>query len=208
VGNLIFAATPISGNIANSVENMTDAVSNAGAYVAAPSLVLGAMDFYPLPGRCQGTALPLSQFAADVDYDKDFNGTSKSGGIFRGAYAGEGANPGWRLAADIKDLGSVIHQDGGTTSDGAEGVDASQCGDDGSSPGGEDGGQDSGAGGEADGGVGADTDLSVSDSRDGVNDVSGGCGCHPLSNSGSAAVVLAIILIALAAGRLRPSRRL
>ena len=198
VGNLIFAATPISGSVTNSVENMTDAVTNAGAYVIAPSLVLGEMDFYPLAGRCQGAALPLSQFAADVDYDKDFNGASKNGGIFRGAYAGEGANPGWKLSADNKELGSVIPQDGGTAADGADGVDAGQSEDegltdDGSVPGGEDGGTD------------AETDISVSD---GLNKaVSGGCGCGLAANFGCATIVLAIMVIALAVARLRHSRR-
>jgi hypothetical protein len=60
------------------------------------------MDFYPRPGQCQGSPLDLSPFADEVDYAFDFNGTSKGTFTFRGAYAGQGANPGCVLAADLK----------------------------------------------------------------------------------------------------------
>ena len=33
----------------------------------------------------------------------DFNGSSKGERRFRGAYAGEGVNPGWQLAIGLKD---------------------------------------------------------------------------------------------------------
>lgn len=106
VGNLVFAATPISGTITHQSDNLTDNLDNAGNYVNSPSFVIGLMNFYPLPGAVEGSAINLSQFASDVDYNLDFNGIPKnrfSGQVvFRGAYAGEGTNPGWKVQAGIK----------------------------------------------------------------------------------------------------------
>ncbi|MGQ0614429.1 MAG: hypothetical protein ACT4PV_11900 [Planctomycetaceae bacterium] len=103
VGNLIFAATGISGPVVNLSGNIVDAAGAAGTYVASPSLTLGSMDFFPKTGQCQGPGLDLSAFAAQTAYALDFNGSSKGAATFRGAYAGEGANPGWRLQKSIKD---------------------------------------------------------------------------------------------------------
>ena len=102
MGNLVFAATPISGSIAHQADNITDTFANAVHYVASPSLTLGSMNFYPLVGQAQGTPLNLSPFAANADYNFDFNRTPKAGFTFRGAYAGAGTNPGWQLQAGIK----------------------------------------------------------------------------------------------------------
>jgi hypothetical protein len=45
-------------------------------------------------------------FQSDADYTLDFNGMPKtqvrSAVVFRGAYAGEGQNPGWKLDAAMK----------------------------------------------------------------------------------------------------------
>ena len=60
------------------------------------------MDFYPLAGMASGTPLDMSQFQADTDYARDFNGASKGTFKFRGAYAGDGTNPGWMLDAELK----------------------------------------------------------------------------------------------------------
>jgi hypothetical protein len=83
-------------------DNLEDTAENASLYVAKPSLRLGEMDFYPLPGKCRGEPMDLSRFGACVGCDRDFNGTKKAPFIYRGAYAGEGANPGWRLSDDLK----------------------------------------------------------------------------------------------------------
>lgn len=108
VGNLVFALFPISGQIMRQSENVVAPVEKAPLYVRAPSFDAGAMDFYPLPGRCQGPAIDLSGFQSDADYTRDFNGTpkiqSRGAVVFRGAYAGEGTNPGWRLQPTIKEL--------------------------------------------------------------------------------------------------------
>ena len=58
--------------------------------MTGPSLALGAMDLFPLPGKCQGTAFDLAKFTANTDYDLDFNGMSKAGHVSRGACAGSG----------------------------------------------------------------------------------------------------------------------
>jgi hypothetical protein len=106
IGNLVFALKPISGTIMRQSNNLVDSLENAPKYVHAPSFEIGTMDFYPLPGRCQGAAVDLSLFPTDEDYTLDFNGMPKTGDKgavnFRGAYAGEGANPGWQLQAGVK----------------------------------------------------------------------------------------------------------
>ena len=99
LGNLIFASTPISGVDHLQEQNLVAGQAEAGTFVERPASVLGVMDFYPRPGRVRGAPLDLSPFAAELDFDRDFNGRSKGARTFRGAYAGEGTNPGWRLRA-------------------------------------------------------------------------------------------------------------
>lgn len=101
VGNLVFAAKPLSGSMSQQ-DNIVDTFASAALYVTAPSLTLGKMNFYPLAGKVQGSALPLMQFASDPDYNLDFNRTAKGTMTYRGAYAGSGVNPGWQLQAGIK----------------------------------------------------------------------------------------------------------
>jgi hypothetical protein len=85
---------------------LADTLENAPKYVQAPSFEPGKMDFYPLAGKCQGPAVDLTFFETDNEYTRDFNGTSKTASkastVFRGAYAGEGSNPGWQLHREIK----------------------------------------------------------------------------------------------------------
>lgn len=128
VGNLMFAGSGVSGSFSNASDNLLIAIGDADLHVANPSLDLGSMDFYPLPGMCQGDPLDLSAFSAHADYDRDFNGDSKGALLFRGAYAGEGTNPGWQLDGAVKGevatsppgdttppTGSVLVADGAAT---------------------------------------------------------------------------------------------
>ena len=101
-GNLIFAETPMTGIAIAAQDNLTALPADARSYVRTPSFRLGALDFYPLPGKVKGPPLDLSPFAGELDFDRDFNGVGKDGDRFRGAYAGEGTNPGWQLRAEIK----------------------------------------------------------------------------------------------------------
>ena len=105
VGNLVFSSAPISGQIMQQSDNVVAPVAKAPTYVKSPAFA-GAMDFYPLAGQCQGGPLDLSNFETDTNYSLDFNGASKVAAkgapVYRGAYAGEGSNPGWALAAGMK----------------------------------------------------------------------------------------------------------
>ena len=57
-GNLFFSGGAIVGP-ATASNNIADTFANAGLYVNAPSLTLGAMDFYPRAGMATGPALDL-----------------------------------------------------------------------------------------------------------------------------------------------------
>lgn len=102
-GNLVFSSNAMSSGFGgmNSSNNITDAVANAGNYVANPA-TNGSMNFYPLAGQCTGAALTMTSYAGDSHYDLDFNGDSKGSFTYRGAYAGSGANPGWALGNTLK----------------------------------------------------------------------------------------------------------
>jgi MYXO-CTERM domain-containing protein len=139
MGNLVFAATPVDGTIGTTRDNLVDAFANAASYVASPSFTLGAMDFYPRAGKATGTAIDVSAAAADTDYDKDFNGTSKGAFLYRGAYAGEGKNPGWAPVDGPKGGGSSAPVDAGPTADAS----TSEAGSDAGAS--DDGGGDAGA---------------------------------------------------------------
>jgi hypothetical protein len=111
IGNLVFALVPISGQILRQSDNAVSPLEKAPQYVRSPSFDPGSMDFYPLPGKCLGPAIDLSLFQTDADYGRDFNGLPKTQAkgsvVFRGAYASEGDNPGWRLQSGIKTAGPL-----------------------------------------------------------------------------------------------------
>ncbi len=106
VGNLVFASQPISASAALVSDNLAASVENAPTYVRSPSFEPAGADFYPLPGKCQGSPIDVSAFQSDADYTLDFNGMPKTQAkgavVYRGAYAGEGRNPGWALKASLK----------------------------------------------------------------------------------------------------------
>ena len=64
--------------------------------------MLRKMDLYPLVGAAQKVFIDRSSFAGDTGYNLDFNGYAEGTFNFRGAYAGDGQNPGWRLGAGLK----------------------------------------------------------------------------------------------------------
>ncbi len=101
VGNLVFADTAISGDFSVEEDNLTLAVAAAADYVQDPTPTLGVMDFYPKPGAVSGGQLDLSVFVSDEAWNEDYNGAPKGRASFRGAYAGEGDNPGCPLDASI-----------------------------------------------------------------------------------------------------------
>jgi Quinohemoprotein amine dehydrogenase, alpha subunit domain III len=105
VGNLIFATVPLAGPITQESSNITGSPYKAAIYMRAPAFEASA-DFHPLPGKCQGAPIDLSLFHGNIAYSVDFNGAPKTSAkgavVFRGAYAGEGENTGWRLRVGIK----------------------------------------------------------------------------------------------------------
>ncbi len=207
-GNLIFAETGVSGSGTDVRDNLTDTVANAPQLVSSPSIQLGAMDFYPLAGKCEGAAIDMSVAAADTDYASDFNGTSKGGFTFRGAYAGAGTNPGWSISATIKDTeGTVPGQDAGSAGNagaaGAAGGPSADAGKAGSSTGGASGGSD--AGGIAGAGQAGTLDGGANPAGAAAGDDDGGCSCRtsPGERSGGWLALIALGLAMLAGRRYR-----
>jgi hypothetical protein len=119
-GNLVFSDAPIvtCGSCSGVTvrDNVTAPVASAAGYVNQPSSTLGAMDFYPRTDcdPCTGSPLDLTPVLNDRDYAFDFNGTSKGSLSYRGAYAGAGVNPGWRLIDGPK-VGGPSSGGGGTS---------------------------------------------------------------------------------------------
>ncbi|MFO0587655.1 MAG: right-handed parallel beta-helix repeat-containing protein [Polyangiaceae bacterium] len=186
IGNLIFADTPVSGATMEK-DNVTDAVANAGSYVTLASITPGDMDFYPVTGSAaQGSALDLSMFAGDEAPGCDFNGTSKGDATFRGAYAGSGKNPGWKLAAEAKPPVASCGAGGSGGSGGA----STGGGSSGGSAGSATGGASSGGGGSS--GSGID---------------SGGCGCVAAGSTGSREWLFALLSLGVLVWRRAPTAR-
>jgi hypothetical protein len=101
IGNAVFAATPIVAPIQAS--SITDTFQAASQYLNNPTPTLGSMDLYPKPRMLSGPTIDSSSFNQFRDWNIDFNCNTQNG-AFRGAYAGEGANPGWRPKIEIKPL--------------------------------------------------------------------------------------------------------
>lgn len=104
IGNAVFAATPLQGG--TQLQNVTDSYANADNYLADPYAAPGQLDLYPLVGALTGPPLDTSSFNTFQDWNRDFNWETHNG-TFRGAYAGEGQNPGWLLQLARKPLPTV-----------------------------------------------------------------------------------------------------
>ena len=100
IGNAVFAATPLSGGQQSG--NVTGTQAAAATYLNNPTGTLGAgLDLHPKTGQLQGTSIDHSIFSGLVDWDRDFNGRARIS-TYRGAYSGDGVNPGWAPALAIK----------------------------------------------------------------------------------------------------------
>jgi hypothetical protein len=99
IANAVFAGTPISGP--NQQGNVTGSYAAAADYLVASTATLGTLDLFPKAGQLTATATDLAQFSGFTDGTRDFNGAARTG-VHRGAYEGDGSNPGWRLALSIK----------------------------------------------------------------------------------------------------------
>lgn len=101
-GNVVFAngMPAIMGGA--TMDNVQGTLLDAANALVDPTPVLGQLDAYPsAEGSIRGSAMDWSAFSAHADIDVDFNAVTRDG-TWRGAYAGAGTNPGWRLAAELK----------------------------------------------------------------------------------------------------------
>ncbi len=193
--NAIFSPSPLGGTITNEHDDISDSVANAGNYVVNPGLALGQMDFYPKTGSAlHGAAIDLSSVNSDTDYDRDFNGTQKDF-TYRGAYQGEGTNPGWKPQDGLKSGGGSAGTGGAGTGGAGTGGGAGTSSGGTSAGGASAGGASSGGSGGAAGGAGASSGASSGDK--------GGCGCRTAGSRDDAPLPLALGLVTLGAATLR-----
>ncbi len=100
IGNAVFASTPLTGG--QQSNNVTGTYAAASTYLNNPMAALGSgLDLYPKTGQLQGTAIDESVFSGLLDWDRDFNQRSRIA-TYRGAYSGDGVNPGWTPALAIE----------------------------------------------------------------------------------------------------------
>jgi hypothetical protein len=102
--NAVFAGgTPVSvtstGGSAN--DNVTDTRASAPGYLGNPLAAMPSLTLYPKAAMLKKTALDMSSVSTLPDWNRDFNGSTYDS-TFRGAYSGEGTNPGWTLAIATK----------------------------------------------------------------------------------------------------------
>ena len=125
IGNAVFAGTPLTGG--QQSNNVTGTYAAASTYLNNPMAALGSgLDLYPKTGQLQGTAIDYSVFSGLLDWDRDFNKRSRIA-TYRGAYSGDGVNPGWTPALAIKpepSTGNVLQN--GVPVSGISGAHASQ----------------------------------------------------------------------------------
>lgn len=105
VANAVFATTPIQGGQASS--NTTGNYAAASANLAKPFAAPGSgLDLYPRAGKLRGSAVNTSTYRNQfTDWNRDFNGAIHDN-TYRGAYAGQGPNPGWLPRIARKAAGS------------------------------------------------------------------------------------------------------
>jgi len=107
LANAVFSsgtAIAVSGSAATATQNITDSFANAAAYVTNPAAAPGTgLNFYPRSGSTLKAATPADLNGLDgfPDWNRDFNGVARDA-TYRGAYSGQGTNPGWALALGVK----------------------------------------------------------------------------------------------------------
>jgi hypothetical protein len=105
VGNAVFSDAPLSGG--QQAANVWNVYSAAGSHLRDPWGAVGStLDLRPLPGALQGGAISATGLTGFLDWDRDFGGGAYNL-AFRGAYSGQGTNPGWTPALGQKpEIGS------------------------------------------------------------------------------------------------------
>jgi hypothetical protein len=121
IGNAVFAGSPISGG--QQIDNVTDGYDRAWLYLLNPDGVLGAatgaLDLYPRVAMLFRTAHTTAGLTGYEDWSLDFDGRAHDG-TQRGAYGGEGVNPGWKLDLAVKPEGTSGGAKGPLLADGLE----------------------------------------------------------------------------------------
>lgn len=92
-GNAVFSDLPIS--TADQQGNVTEGYAQAAGYLNNPLEMLGRFDAFPKQGTLVGPTTSSTGLSAYSDWDRDFNGLVRDWTL-RGAYSGQGANPGWK----------------------------------------------------------------------------------------------------------------
>ncbi len=104
-GNAVFSANSFNlSQQVQKIDNIADNYSSANNYLKAPfgNPSNGTLDLYPIVGGLlSGALIDSSSLQGYNNWNIDFNGNLRQQG-FRGAYAGEGLNPGWQLDLIIK----------------------------------------------------------------------------------------------------------
>jgi hypothetical protein len=99
--NAVFSASPaILGG--NAFDNVTGSRAAAISFLVNPFGTIGdGLDLFPLTGTLSGPPVDTTGLTGFLDWDLDFNGHPRDA-TFRGAYSGEGSNPGWPPALERK----------------------------------------------------------------------------------------------------------
>jgi hypothetical protein len=84
-------------------DNITGSYDSAAQFLVNPFGGPGDLDCFPLPGKLRASPLDANLFKPYLEYGRDFNGRPQDGS-WRGAYAGEGKNPGWHFSLSKKTL--------------------------------------------------------------------------------------------------------
>ncbi|MES2956605.1 MAG: hypothetical protein V4792_00385 [Pseudomonadota bacterium] len=102
LANAIFSEGPaVVLNGALSIDNLSDTRAAAVNYLNKPLASIPSLDLFPKVGALKKTAADLGGLDTFADWNRDFNGNAYDP-AWRGAYSGEGTNPGWVPALDQK----------------------------------------------------------------------------------------------------------
>ena len=95
VANAVFAGRPFYLDSAvRRQANISDGYGAAANYLVNPLAEPGSLDAFPKANMLRGAAIDSSAINGFDDWNRDFNSRARDGS-YRGAYAGEGQNPGW-----------------------------------------------------------------------------------------------------------------
>jgi hypothetical protein len=92
IGNALFGAAHGPG----MADNITGTYETAAQFLNNPTGGPGELNCFPLAGKLHSSPMDTAKFKDYLENNLDFNGSTQDG-TWRGAYAGEGKNPGWQF---------------------------------------------------------------------------------------------------------------